>query len=149
MIAELKEIGLHWATCSCKGPVPSETNLGWRGLSVSVCKITTVVAWNVSHLPPSDQSPEETESLGWEQEVTDISQVTTVAWNLKTVFSRWKRIICQMNLIKVIPKYWNGRYFFATERRHGGKSPFSRKRVRWPIIFFCCFELSNKLLWSV
>ena len=41
----------------------------------------------------------------------------------------------------------NGGFFFVAEPRHGGKSPFSRKRVWWPIIFFCCFELSKKFLY--
>ena len=35
----------------------------------------------------------------------------------------------------------------AAGPRHGSKSPFSRKRVWRPIIFFCCFELSSTFLY--
>ena len=41
----------------------------------------------------------------------------------------------------------NGGFYFAAEPRHGGKSPFSRKRIRYTNIFFYCFELSNKFLY--
>ena len=40
----------------------------------------------------------------------------------------------------------NGGFFFTAGPRHGSKSSFLRKRVWWPIIFFCCFELNNKFL---
>ena len=40
----------------------------------------------------------------------------------------------------------NGGVFFTAGPRHRGKSSFTHKRVWWPIIFFCCFELNNKFL---
>jgi len=41
----------------------------------------------------------------------------------------------------------NGGFFFTTGPRRRGKSSFSRKRLRWAIIFFCSFELSSKFLY--
>ena len=38
----------------------------------------------------------------------------------------------------------NGGFFFSAGPRHRSKSSFLRKRVWWPIILFCCFELNNK-----
>ena len=40
----------------------------------------------------------------------------------------------------------NGSVFFAAGPRHRDKSSFSRKRIWRPIIYFCCFELSNKFI---
>ena len=40
----------------------------------------------------------------------------------------------------------NGGFFFTAGPRERGKSSFSRKRLRWPIIFFSCFEMSSKFL---
>ena len=41
----------------------------------------------------------------------------------------------------------NGGFFFTAGPRHRGKSSFLRKRVRWPIIFFRCFESSIEFLY--
>ena len=38
--------------------------------------------------------------------------------------------------------------FSPAKLRARGRSLFPRKRVRWPIIFLCCFEPSNKLLYE-
>ena len=38
----------------------------------------------------------------------------------------------------------NGGFFFAAGPGQRGKSSFSWKRAWWPIIFFCCIELSSK-----
>ena len=61
----------------------------------------------------------------------------------------WNRMITYTNTSRVISAraLKNGGFFFTAGPRHRCKSPFSRKRVWWPIIFFCCFELSNKFLY--
>ena len=41
----------------------------------------------------------------------------------------------------------NGGFFFTTGHRRRSKSLFSGKRLRWPITFFCSFELSSKFLY--
>ena len=41
----------------------------------------------------------------------------------------------------------NGGFFFTAGPPHRVKSSFLRKQVQWPIIFFCCLELSNKFLY--
>ena len=44
------------------------------------------------------------------------------------------------------PAFQNGGFFLKAGPRRVGKSSFSRKRVRCPIIFSGGFELSNKFL---
>ena len=57
-------------------------------------------------------------------------------------------LLCIISLVISAGSLRNGGGFiFAAEPSRGSISPFSRKRGRWPIIFFCCFELSNKFLY--
>ena len=85
-----------------------------------------------------------TESKIWENE-----EITVFYWWFKVILQYCNAHPLLRTILHVISARTleNGGFFLYAGPRHRSKSSFLRKRVWWPIIVFCFFELNNKFLY--